>query len=59
MVNLHREGRATKRRKEDRGNADRKGEKGDREGGQRKKRGRQSKWKRNQERGSGEGRKEN
>lgn len=36
MVNLHREGRATKRRKgterwkEDRGNADRKGEKGDR-----------------------------
>lgn len=65
MVNLHREGRATKRRKgterwkEDRGNADRKGEKGDREGEQRKKRGRQSKRKRNQERGSGEGRKEN
>lgn len=64
-MNLHREGRAIKRRngaerwKEDRGKADRKGEKGDREGGQRKKRGRHSKRKRSQERGSGKERKEN
>lgn len=64
-MNLHREGSAIKRRngaerwKEDKRKADRKGEKGDREGGQRTKRGRPSKRKRSQERGSGEERKEN